>query len=110
MHRLWNEGLIFFLQNDAEVPNKFRQDALRWGWCKDEFTKNGHLPLQLYVREARRMIGAHVYTQGDTDAAEGDVRSRWHADAIAMGDYGPNCHGTDHEGGRFTELVPPMVH
>jgi hypothetical protein len=100
-HRLWNEGLIYFMQNDEAVPQWFRDEAKRWGWCKDEFVENGHLPEQLYVREARRMIGMHVYVQGDTGAAENDVRARWHRDSIAMGDYGPNCHGTDHVGGRF---------
>lgn len=100
-HRLWNEGLVYFLQNDDAVPVAFRAEALRWGWCKDEFVENGHLPEQLYVREARRMIGMHVYVQGDTDAANEDVRSNWHADSIAMGDYGPNCHGTGRIGGRF---------
>lgn len=100
-HRLWNEGLIYFMQNDAAVSEPFRQEARRWGWCKDEFVENGHLPEQLYVREARRMIGMHVYTQLDTEAAVGDARSKWHRDSIAMGDYGPNCHGTDHVGERF---------
>jgi len=100
-HRLWNEGLIYFLQNDEAVPASFRNEALNWGWCKDEFVENGHLPEQLYVREARRMIGMHVYVQGDTDAAKNDVRSKWHRDSIAMGDYGPNCHGTGHIGSRF---------
>lgn len=100
-HRLWNEGLIYFMQNDDAVPQAFRDEANRWGWCKDEFVDSGHLPEQLYVREARRMIGMHVYKQGDTDAAENDARSKFHHDSIAMGDYGPNCHGTDHVGGRF---------
>ncbi len=100
-HRQWNEGLIYFLQNDSAVPETFRTDARRWGWCRDEFLENDHLPVQLYVREARRMIGSYVYTQSDTDQAPGDVRSKWHTDSIAMGDYGPNCHGTGHEGGRF---------
>jgi hypothetical protein len=100
-HRLWNEGLVYFLQNDEAVPATFRTEALRWGWCQDEFVDNGHLPEQLYVREARRMIGMHVYVQGDTDAADNDVRSKWHADSVAMGDYGPNCHGTGRVGGRF---------
>lgn len=100
-HLRWNVGLLFFLQHDSDVPTKFQEEALSWGWCKDEFVENGGLPPQLYVREARRMVGLHVYTEQDTRDAEGDARAILHADAIAMGDYGHNCHGTAHEGPRI---------
>ena len=114
-HVRWNVGLLYFLQNDDAVPAKFREEAREWGWCKDEFTENGGLPLQLYVREARRMIGEYVHAEQDTDFAPGDGRAVLHRDAIAMGDYGPNCHGTAHEGslfggrhtGEFYKPVPP---
>ena len=52
-----NVGLIWFLQNDPEVPEELRKDAQRYGWCKDEFVTNGHLPWQVYVREGRRIRG-----------------------------------------------------
>ncbi|MEZ6128675.1 MAG: FAD-dependent oxidoreductase [Planctomycetaceae bacterium] len=94
-------GLLFFLQNDADVPDRFRNEARDWGWCRDEFTETAHLPPQLYVREARRMIGVHVFAQRDSEHAPGDARAVQHRDSIAMGDYGNNCHGTAHEGPRF---------
>ncbi|MEX1040887.1 MAG: FAD-dependent oxidoreductase [Pirellulaceae bacterium] len=97
-HVLHNAGLLYFLQNDAAVPAKFQEEARIWAWAKDEFPDSGHLPQQLYIREARRMVGAYVFTENDTDAAEGDARSVLRSDAIAMGDYGPNCHGTSHVG------------
>jgi hypothetical protein len=100
-HLLWNVGLLYFVQNDEAVPAKFRDEAREYGWCRDEFVENGHLPEQLYVREARRMVGRYVYSEKDTDHAPNDARAVLHRDAIAMGDYGPNCHGTGHEGGRF---------
>lgn len=100
-HLLWNVGLIYFLQNDEEVPATLREEAKLWGWCKDEFVDSNHLPQQLYVREARRMVGQYVFTEKDTDCAPGDARAVLRKDAIAMGDYGPNCHGTSHEGSRF---------
>lgn len=94
-------GLLYFLQNDDAVPEKFRTEAREWGWCQDEFVETNHLPPQLYVREARRMVGQYVYTQGDSEHALGDARAKLHRDSIAMGDYGNNCHGTHHEGPRF---------
>jgi hypothetical protein len=94
-------GLLYFLQNDEAVPTRFRDEAREWGWCRDEFTETSHLPPQLYVREARRMLGAHVFTQRDSEHAPGDARAILQRDAIAMGDYGNNCHGTAHEGDRF---------
>ncbi len=94
-------GLLYFLQNDGAVPARFRDEARRWGLCKDEFPETGHLPPQLYVREARRMRGMHVYVQEDSAPAPGDARARFFHDAVAMGDYGNNCHGTFHEGPRF---------
>jgi hypothetical protein len=94
-------GLLWFLQHDEAVPEKLRNDAARWGWCRDEFTDNGHLPWQLYVREARRMIGQKIFTQKDVEQSPGDVRSKFQPASIAIGDYGPNCHGTSHEGPRY---------
>lgn len=94
-------GLLYFLQNDPDVPERFRNEARTWGWCRDEFIETGHLPPQLYVREARRMVGRHVFIQRDSEHAPGDARALLHRDAVAMGDYGNNCHGTGHEGSRF---------
>lgn len=100
-HLRYNVGLLYFLQNDPAVPAQFREPAREYGWCKDEFVETNHLPPQLYVREARRMMGQYVYTQKDSEHAAGDARAVLQRDAIAMGDYGNNCHGTDHEGPRF---------
>lgn len=94
-------GLLYFLQNDSAVPARFRDEAREWGWCRDEFTETAHLPPQLYVREARRMVGLRVFTQRDSEYAPGDARAVLHRDSIAMGDYGNNCHGTAREGSRF---------
>ncbi|MBX3739642.1 MAG: FAD-dependent oxidoreductase [Akkermansiaceae bacterium] len=94
-------GMIYFLQNDDSVPAKFRDEARSWGFCKDEFTDNGHLPPELYVREARRMMGVHVFSQKDSERPADDARAPLFTDTIAMGDYGNNCHGTFHEGPRF---------
>jgi hypothetical protein len=100
-HLRWNTGLLWFLQNDSAVPARFRDEAREWGWCRDEFSETQHLPPQLYVREARRMLGLRIYTQADSAHTPGDARAVLHRDSIAAGDYGNNCHGTGHEGPRI---------
>jgi hypothetical protein len=102
-HVRHNVGMLYFLQHDEAVPARFREEAQRWGFCRDEYVNNQHLPEQLYVREARRMLGRHVFIQRDTDRAPGSegARAVFQPDAIAMGDYGLNCHGTNHEGPRY---------
>jgi hypothetical protein len=107
-------GILYFLQNDDAVPPRFRAEACEWGWSRNEFPDSGHLPPQLYVREARRMIGRYVFCETDTDRAPHDARAVLQSDAIAIGDYGPNCHGTAHEGPRFGgrhtgEFYKPVV-
>lgn len=100
-HVRHNVGLLYFLQNDPQVPEVFRNEARQWGFCKDEFQETGHIPEQLYVREARRMVGQYIFTEHDTDQAGDSARAVLRRDAIAIGDYGLNCHGTGHEGPRF---------
>jgi len=97
-HLDWQLGLIHFVQTDDALPEAFRKEAATWGLCRDEFAETGHMPSQIYVREARRMIGEHIYTEADTEYAPHDARSRLHRDSIAVGEYSHNCHGTGHEG------------
>ncbi len=97
-HLDWQLGLIHFAQTDGSLPDAFRAEAATWGLCRDEFTESGNIPEQIYVREARRMVGKYVYTENDTEYAANDARAKRHDDAIAVGEYSHNCHGTDHEG------------
>ncbi len=100
-HLRHNLGLLYFLQNDPAVPARWQGEARQYGLCRDEFTTTGHLMEQLYIREARRLIGTHVYIEADTAQAVGDQRSVLHRESIAMGEYSHNCHGTHHEGPTF---------
>lgn len=59
----YTKGLLYFLGHDPAVPDYLRQEMLSWGWAADEFTDNDYFPHQLYIREARRMIGEYMMTE-----------------------------------------------
>jgi hypothetical protein len=67
-HVRWHQGLLHWFANDPCLPEDFRADAAAFGLPPDEFTDSPHgrgFPHALYVREGRRMRGAHVLTQHD---------------------------------------------
>ena len=99
-------GLLWFLQNDLEVPEKMRSEMREWGLPKDEFTDNSGFPWEMYVREARRLVGRSVFTQLDGMPAPGLGRAPLKSDSIAITEWpmdSHSCHtdtvpGSDHEG------------
>ena len=84
-HRSLVLGLLWFLQNDPEVPESHRALANEMHLPKDEFTDNGHFPWQLYVREGRRLVGEYTLTQHDITGKGQEPKH--HADSIAVGEF-----------------------
>lgn len=80
-HLAHAQDFLWFLGHDDAVPRRVREELLTWGLPLDDFPDTGGWPHQLYVREARRMIGEVVLTQSDLQAP-----TRWD-DPIAMGSY-----------------------
>ncbi|TWT40110.1 FAD-dependent oxidoreductase [Botrimarina hoheduenensis] len=62
-HRAYQQGLLYFLSHDERVPEEVRSRAAEWGLAKDEFQEQGGWSPQLYIREARRMVGSEVMTE-----------------------------------------------
>ncbi len=95
---------LYYLQNDPELPEAFRADAQKWGLPKDEFTDNDHFPFQLYIREARRMVGRYVLREKDLS------QDRWKPDGVATGSYGVDCHVMQHVLHEGKEVVEHTRH
>ena len=58
----------------------------QWGLPKDEFKDNGGWPHQIYVREARRMIGSFVMTENEL------MRRKPTPESVGMGSYTIDSH------------------
>ncbi len=101
-HRDYIMGLLWFLQNDTEMPETLRAECAKYGFAKDEYPDNDHFPRQIYVREARRIWADYNFTAHDALLGPGIERTPIHWDSIACGGYAMDSHATrkrepDHE-------------
>ncbi|WP_026954515.1 FAD-dependent oxidoreductase [Algoriphagus vanfongensis] len=87
-HTDYQKGLMYFLSHDPKVPQEVREEMAKYGLAADEFTDNGGWPHQIYVREARRMIGAYVMTEHDVLGAKEVPQP------VGMGSYSLDSHNT----------------
>jgi hypothetical protein len=79
-------GLLWFLQHCPEVPLAHREIANQYHLPLDEFTDNSHFPYQLYVREARRLVGLYTLSEKDVTCDQ-DREPRRFEDAVALGEF-----------------------
>jgi FAD dependent oxidoreductase len=69
-HVLYTKGWLYFIGHDSRIPRNLREEMLTWGYPSDEYGDNDHFTPQLYIREARRMVGAYVMTQHNCQGRE----------------------------------------
>ncbi len=87
-HLKYQQGLMYSLMSHPRVPEPIRKEYSRWGLCRDEFRDGlgGGWQTQLYVREARRMVGETVMTEAYCRHQKKATRP------VAMGSYWMDSH------------------
>jgi hypothetical protein len=85
-HETYQKGLLYFMVTDPRIPKDVQEALSQWGLAADEFTDNGNWPHQLYIREARRMVGHYIMTEQDV------LSQREVPQSVGMGSYTLDSH------------------
>jgi len=85
-HENYQKGLLYYVATDPRVPKEIHDQMQNWGLAKDEFPDNGNWSRQLYIREARRMIGVYVTSENDV------LAKREVPQPVGMGSYAMDSH------------------
>jgi hypothetical protein len=85
-HVSYQQGLLYFLANESQVPKELQERVRRFGLDSDEFRETGHWPHQLYVREGRRMVSAYIMTQANCESI------RTVEDSVGLASYPMDSH------------------
>ena len=86
-HREYQQGLMWTLAYHPRIPEKVRNSVSKWGTCKDEYEEGRDgWQEQLYIREARRLLGDYVMTQKNCEGID------LVEDPVGMGAYGMDSH------------------
>ena len=85
-HETYQKGWLYFITTDPRVPADVRAKMSKFGLPKDEFKDNGGWSHQIYVREARRMIGSYVMTENELR------KKKPTPDSVGMGSYTIDSH------------------
>lgn len=107
-HETYIRGFCTFLATDPRVPEDMRREMQSWGPSKDEFTDTDGWPREMYVREARRLVGAYVMSEKNCRGQETIT------DSVGLGAYNMDSHNCQRivKNGRVENegdvQVPPM--
>lgn len=85
-------GLLWFAQNDKDLPKHFRESVKEWGLSRGEYIDNENFPRQVYVREGRRIQGEYFFTAHDARPIAEGKRPPIHSTSITASHYALDSH------------------